>query len=381
VQLQRWPIAWSVIFLLLSSSTVRAQAQRARLPFALPLSKAPAALQARQVPEAQALTTTFTFGTIDFPNAPDSDAQAINDKNEIVGAYGGDLPDFRLGLPAYGFVQKGSSFKKIAYPSAPITVLFGVNSLGEIVGFYSLDPADNSGHGFTLVGTTYTTIDYPGAQYTALVAINKSGQMIAQGCFSGEYFCRSYLLNSGTFTQIMFPGAAGTTAYGINDAGEIVGYYSYDKVTFRGFTLTSGVWGDSGCSNCFGVVGTTDNGNSFFGKNNTVNHETLYVENDSGFSGGNTPYAARFAGPGASTYCEIIRDSNDNGTGDLVCTGSKSAAVPVDGNRMVRLYAVEAADNWFEDAGSGHSQTVRSSFVSSPLSRRPSTQVSNITPS
>jgi hypothetical protein len=34
----------------------------------------------------------------------------------------------------------------------------------------------------------------------------------------------------------------------------------------------------------------------------------------------------------------------------LICTGSKSAAVPVDGNRIVRIYAV---DNWFEDAASG----------------------------
>ncbi|HXM60671.1 MAG TPA: hypothetical protein VN950_07415 [Terriglobales bacterium] len=114
----------------------------------------------------------------------------------------------------------------------------------------------------------------------------------------------------------------------------------------------AGVWGDSGENNSFGVAGTTDNGNSFFGKNNTVNHETLYIENDSGFNGG-TPYAARFAGPGSSTYCSIYRDSNDNGTGDLDCTGSINGAVVVGGNRMVNMYAVEAADNWFEDAGSG----------------------------
>jgi hypothetical protein len=115
---------------------------------------------------------------------------------------------------------------------------------------------------------------------------------------------------------------------------------------------TAGVWGDTGLPGGFGVVGTTDDGNSFFGKNNTVNHETLYAENDSGFNGG-TPYAARFAGPGSSTYCSIYRDSNDNGTGDLDCTGSINGAVVVGGNRMVNMYAVEAADNWFEDAGSG----------------------------
>jgi hypothetical protein len=45
-------------------------------------------------------------------------------------------------------------------------------------------------------------------------------------------------------------------------------------------------------------------------------------------------------------------DAFNNSVGDLLCTGTKSAAVAVDGNRMVRLYAMEAAENWFEDAGS-----------------------------
>jgi hypothetical protein len=88
-----------------------------------------------------------------------------------------------------------------------------------------------------------------------------------------------------------------------------------------------------------------------FGKSNSNNHETLYVENDAS-AGTTSPSAARFAGSGGATWCEIYMDSSNNNTGDLLCTGSKSAAVPVDGNRMVRLYAVEAAENWFEDAGS-----------------------------
>ena len=42
-------------------------------------------------------------------------------------------------------------------------------------------------------------------------------------------------------------------------------------------------------------------------------------------------------------------------SGDLSCSGSKSAVVPVDGgSRKVALYAVEAPENWFEDAGSAH---------------------------
>jgi hypothetical protein len=40
-------------------------------------------------------------------------------------------------------------------------------------------------------------------------------------------------------------------------------------------------------------------------------------------------------------------------SGNLVCTGTKSAAVPLNNGRMAALYAVEAPENWFEDFGSG----------------------------
>ena len=41
-------------------------------------------------------------------------------------------------------------------------------------------------------------------------------------------------------------------------------------------------------------------------------------------------------------------------SGNLSCTGTKSAVVPVDGGaRKVALYAVESPENWFEDFGSG----------------------------
>jgi hypothetical protein len=46
-------------------------------------------------------------------------------------------------------------------------------------------------------------------------------------------------------------------------------------------------------------------------------------------------------------YCDIDDD------GDLNCTGSKNAVVPVDGGtRIVAMSAIESPVNWFEDAGS-----------------------------
>jgi uncharacterized membrane protein len=243
--------------------------------FGLPLSRTqaqPTNLANRQSQSSKSPALSFTFGTIDYPNAPQTVAQAINKKGEIVGSWGPDINDYRQGLPAYGFSLKGSSFKKIVYPSAPITVPFGVNYSGEIVGYYSLDPKDNSGYGFTLMGNTFTSVAYPSAQYTELVAINKSGQILTLACFSGVYSCESYLLESGTFSaQILYPGSAGTIMYGINDAGEIVGTYSNDEVTFHGFTLTAGIFTTvdypvatdtylTGINNSGQIVGAWDSG-------------------------------------------------------------------------------------------------------------------------
>jgi uncharacterized membrane protein len=244
----RWFISLTVISLLLVPSTGWPQQQNSsqsqpRLPLGLLRSTVPTTHQMRVAPEEQVPAVSFTFGTIDYPNAPQTVAQAISDKGEIVGSWGPEINDYRQGLPAYGFSLKGSAFKKIVYPSAPITVPYGVNSLGEIVGYYSLDPEDESGHGFTLVGSTFTTVDYLGAQYTLLQAINKTGQILTIACFSGVPACQSYSLQSGVFSpQILYPGSANTVAYGVNDAGEIVGYYSNDEVTFHGFTLIGGTF-------------------------------------------------------------------------------------------------------------------------------------------
>jgi hypothetical protein len=78
--------------------------------------------------------------------------------------------------------------------------------------------------------------------------------------------------------------------------------------------------------------------------NNNDAAGTLFVQQDSTASG--------------ATIFEALASPSGNGcsigtNGDLGCTGSKSAIVPVDDGRMVALYAVEAPDNWFEDYGGG----------------------------
>ena len=60
-----------------------------------------------------------------------------------------------------------------------------------------------------------------------------------------------------------------------------------------------------------------------------------------------------FVAQGRFGFCGTDTDGN------LTCTGTKSAVVPVDnGQRQVALYAVEAPQNWFEDFGRGQLTSV-----------------------
>jgi hypothetical protein len=111
---------------------------------------------------------------------------------------------------------------------------------------------------------------------------------------------------------------------------------------------TPGVWGDS--SSNVGVSGTSD-----------INYGVVGATSDDssgGFAGGifinynsagGEPVLYAYAPNNNHNLCTM--DTN----GNLGCTGSKSAVVPVDGgSRKVALYAIEGPENWFEDAGSGH---------------------------
>jgi hypothetical protein len=79
-------------------------------------------------------------------------------------------------------------------------------------------------------------------------------------------------------------------------------------------------------------------------QNDAADSDTIQAYNMAPYNDEGGPLAVQ----GSNGYCEVDL------SGDLYCTGSKSAVVPVDGgSRRVALYAVEAPGNWFEDYGSG----------------------------
>jgi len=91
------------------------------------------------------------------------------------------------------------------------------------------------------------------------------------------------------------------------------------------------------------MLATADDTVAIFGQNNSASLPTAKFLNVS------SEFAEVLLAEGpAGNGCGV------DGHGDLTCTGSKSAVVPVeDGQKMVALYAVEAPENWFEDFGSG----------------------------
>jgi hypothetical protein len=103
-----------------------------------------------------------------------------------------------------------------------------------------------------------------------------------------------------------------------------------------------GTWGDGGTIGNFGVLGTTDNGPAGLFENNSANFDSLYARNTNALG---FPFFAQNLTN--NTYCNV-----DAG-GDLNCTGTKNAVVPIDGGaRVVALSAIESPKNWFEDFGS-----------------------------
>lgn len=115
--------------------------------------------------------------------------------------------------------------------------------------------------------------------------------------------------------------------------------------TLRSYLAGAGVWGDGGNGGTFGnlgVTGTVDDGVAgFFGNNSPSSYDALDVY---AYDASSTPFYVENVATAHSCYVDS--------SGSLNCTGSKNAVVPLDGGkRIVAMSAIEAPQNWFEDAG------------------------------
>ncbi len=178
-------------------------------------------------------------------------------------------------------------------------------------------------------------------------------------------------------TRVYGSTHSGTGVYGLSNSGTGVLGMSNTGIGISGnSTISAGVAGVSAAGGIAGVYGTTTNTDmanaayGVWGDDPTTNGISGgsnggvygFSEDGDGITGiSYSPSvfnsAATFFAPNNAWPLTAIGWNNNNCTvntqGDLVCTGSKSAAVPLPDNRWVRLYAVESPENWFEDFGSG----------------------------
>jgi len=139
-------------------------------------------------------------------------------------------------------------------------------------------------------------------------------------------------------------GGVGVT--GLNDFGAGVlgqnGPMSGTGASLKGNGV--GTWGDAGVTNTSvaAVMGTADTFVAGLFINNSDSCCTLMVTNNNAKG---YPFFANNSSNGS--YCQV------DSAGDLGCSGTKNAIVPIDGGkRKVALSAIESPENWFEDAGS-----------------------------
>ena len=220
---------------------------------------------------------------------------------------------------------------------------------------------DSSSPALTLANPNGDGLDISSAGSNGIrVAAAGSDGIAAFGNNAGGYFngpgfgSYSVATTDSNFAAGVYGAGMGSTTEtfgvsGYSASGAGIGIYGQGvSASIQGATGFNafGVWGDSGAGG--GVLGSADTGPAIYGINNTngsFDVSTAFFLNNSTTS---SDLVLSTLGANFNGYCNI--DVN----GNLGCSGTESAAVPVDGGaRKVALYAVESPENWFEDAGSG----------------------------
>jgi hypothetical protein len=215
-----------------------------------------------------------------------------------------------------------------------------------------VDSTTSSGIGVYGVSSSYTGVDGYSTGFDGGVFEASS---------TGAYGSRS-----DTFADTRFSTGAAGWEYGATQetigvwgyAGSGIGIGSYSEaysassqgtVCCGGF-YPIGLWADtsgntSNSNPGIGALTTVDNGWSIVAYSNSE-YATTYLDNAEATNSASA--VLETVGGSFGGVCTI------DVSGNLFCSGSKSAVVPVNGGtKKVAMYAIEAPENWFEDAGSG----------------------------
>jgi hypothetical protein len=280
-----------------------------------------------------------------------SDTGNINATGSITGQTGSFTAN--SSTSSVGVTQNGSGVGLLSQSNNGVAVV-GL-SLATTGNTFGVEGATNA-NGTGVIGQGGTGISGLGVNLGVLgtssasngTGVFGSGGTGVWGESSNGGFAGVFVTNGGTSGALTIgaegiAGNASTVAFGVY-GGSVKGSLEFSKHALSG----AGVLGDTGQPGGYAaVVGTSDDTNAGIFYNNSPNGwTTLYAQSDESSNSGNHVIEAFGSAFGGRCYIDV--------SGNLVCTGSKSAVVPVDGGaRKVALYAVESPENWFEDFGSG----------------------------
>jgi hypothetical protein len=293
----------------------------------------------------------------------------------------GTVTSVALSAPTTDFVVTGSPVTKtgtlkFAWTAAPTNVNtanaivkrdasgnFSAAQITGVSGVIGQSPSGNSalagtnsssGNGVFGSSSTGTGIfgESSGTSYTAIGVEGVSNSPIAYGVAGSNGSSGIGVYGTSVSGDGVYGGANSSTAYGvfgINTSTGGAGTYGImgsPSIWGPGILPTgAGVWGDTGLvpgnsTTYAGVLGTA--GPAAAG---------LFLSN-----GGDTLMAFNYDSSGYPFFVENVSNATYcyvDPAGDLICTGSKNAVVPIDGGkRKVALAAIESPENWFEDFGS-----------------------------
>lgn len=231
---------------------------------------------------------TYSFKTIDFPDATSTLPASINASGQVTGNYSGGA-----------FLYSGGTFTNIdiieyrycgsaaACPFHLGTTPHSINDLGQVVGSRSSD-SHNAPGGFLYSGGTFTFLGINGLD------INNSGQAV------GYYLAptASGLYSGGNTTTIQFPdndppSPSFNFANGINANGQVVGTYvvntylcckddgsSYYAAIAHGFVFSGGTYKALDVPNATDTYGSSINASGqvagYYTDGTGINHGYVY---------------------------------------------------------------------------------------------------------
>jgi hypothetical protein len=287
-----------------------------------------------------AMSLLYATGTA----APSETGLKINSKGILTFASGQTFPGTEKGtVTSVGLSAPGSDFTvsgapvtgagtlalnwtvaptNAATPNAIVKRDASGNFTGNTINATTLNASTLSANSLDVVGTSGNALGITSyIQSTSGASIAVYGQVNST--------------DSGFAVEGFTTSLSSTGVFGQQDLGSKTG---------GGDKYAAAVWGDTPSG--LGVLGTADDSNAVVGiSNSPTGYTTAYFDSES---------------TNAAALVLYTNSSNFGGScgvdvkGNLFCSGSKSAVVPLDGGkRKVALSAIESPQNWFEDAGAG----------------------------